>query len=70
MKLDLYDTYGKRFIAQLEYHSHIDKAGLFVTYLTERKNYAFVSIKHRKIKGVLKNNISFPKCVRVLISRK
>ena len=45
MKLDLYDTYGKRFIVQLEYYSHIDKAAIFLSYIFNRKKKVDVVAK-------------------------
>ena len=54
MKLDLYDTYGKRFIVQLEYYSHIDKAAIFLSYISNRKKKvdAIVPLKHRSLINV------------------
>ena len=47
----------------------LTKQEFFVTYLTERKKYAFVYMKI-SYNDVLKNYISFPNGVGVLISKK
>ena len=53
MKLDLYDTYGKRFIVQLEYYSHTDKAAIFCRISNRKKKVdAIVPLKHRSLINV------------------